>query len=144
MENVLLFPNCMFVSSSMHGTGSFRMHVFYLFVVLGGLNVVCTMWFCYSYFLLYTKNPFHGVCQQGLLSTHTSQHLHWHYLQYLPCQCRLCLSSVTYQFALFFCINVYVSYIHTVHFLVTQISAIVCHLFLSCVCHALPFFSGSC
>ena len=76
---------------------------FYLSDFLSWLNVVCTMWFCYLYFLLlYTNNPFRGVCQQGLLMTHTSQHLHWDYLQHLPCQCRLCLSWVIYQFACFF------------------------------------------
>lgn len=42
-----------------------------------------------------------------------------------------------------FCVNVYFRYIHTLHFLVTRIYVIVCHLFLSCVCHVFSSFSGS-
>jgi hypothetical protein len=74
--------------------GKFQNAFFFIFLsFLVDLNVVCTMWFCYLYFLLlYTKNRCHSVCQQRLFITRTSQHLHWRYLQHLPCQCRLCLS----------------------------------------------------
>ena len=109
---------------------------FYLSVFLGGLNVVHTMWFCYLYFLLlYTKNRFHSVCQQGLFMTRTGI-IFSIYPANVGCVCLELFISL-----LFFFVNVYFRYIHMLHFLVTRICVKFRHLlFLSCFAMSCPLF----